>query len=302
MKKMIVLCLALSLLLVGAACGKAPMAAATASPTADGAQSGDTGDSPVVPGVFGQNGTEGEQPEEPEPSETGKRQTTYEPSIFVIEAAGSWQREVEAGYYINYECELYLDKIEPYDMHTDTGAYTGVFWMKVVVDAQEYISKVIKDVPGLSMTFDVSAEGISDDLSIYLRDGYTRDPTADFSIPDGEGGKITPAHEALAGKGSFVVSATQGNLNTHAVDTIKGFELGYDHSGGSDTEVSYVIHVDPDPTMEATERKVKIQLTTSDGATGILDGVWRRLPGYPEDLEKYYDSGKSREILDRHQK
>ena len=54
--------------------------------------------------------------------------------------------------------------------------------------------------------------------------------------------------------------------------------------GGSDTEVSYVVHVAPDPTGDATERDVKIYIMLADGSSTVLDGKWHRLPGYPEDL------------------
>ena len=77
--------------------------------------------------------------------------------------------------------------------------------------------------------------------------------------------------------------------------------MDHQQSGASDTEVSYIIHVAPDPNMEATRRDVKIHIILSDGSSTTLDGVWHRLPGYPDDLEKYYKSGKSQEILERHQ-
>ncbi|MGI6538416.1 MAG: hypothetical protein ACOX22_08855 [Caldicoprobacterales bacterium] len=245
---------------------------------------------------------EGQPSDEPTPAETDKRSTTYGPSIFIIEASGSWEQEIEKGYRVNYECELYLDKIEPHNMHDDNGAYTGVFWLKLTVDASEFISQMTKNVPFMNFNLDVEAEGLNDSVTFYLRDGYTRDPTASFDIPDEQGGSIKPDHNALAGKGSFVVSPTYGNLDIQVVDTQKGITMGQQQSGGgSDTEVSYVVHVAPDPTGDATERDVKIYIMLADGSSTVLDGKWHRLPGYPEDLEKYYNSGKSREILERHQ-
>lgn len=301
MSEIVSFVMAMLLLLSLAGCGTNNMdnSPPAASTMASGAQGEEEGGSTVLPGVPGRSGMEDE---ESPAAETGKKQKTYEPSIFIIEASGTWQHEIETGYHVNYECELYLDKIEPHDMHSDTGFYSGVFWLRMAFDTGEYISDIIKGVPGLEIMLDAGAEGICDNLAMYLRDGYTRDPTGNYSIPSGQGGQLEPPHDALADKGSFVVAATQGNLNAYALDTVKGIELDYEHSGAVDIDVSYVIHVGPDPTMEATQRRVKIKITTSDGATGMIDGVWRRLPGYPEDLQKYNDSGKSREILDRHQK
>ncbi len=281
------------------ACGKTPMT--TPAPTSDSEREEEADDSEGSLGVPVMREQEENPPDESEPEEPDKRSTTYEPSIFVIEASGSWQHELDAGLKVNYECELYLDKIEPHNMHDDMGAYTGVFWLKLALDTEEYFSEFLDSVPFVDISLDAEAEGIRDDVSFYLRDGYTRDPTANFDIPDGQDGYLKPDHNGLAGKGSFVVNATKGNLAAHAQDTQKGIVMDHQQSGASDTEVSYIIHVAPDPNMEATRRDVKIHIILSDGSSTTLDGVWHRLPGYPDDLEKYYNSGKSQEILERHQ-
>jgi hypothetical protein len=282
-------------------CGKAPLDTLTPTPASGNEQAEESDDSEGIPSVPMQVGKQENPPNEPPPEETDKRSTTYGPSIFVIEASGSWQHEIDAGCYANYECELYLDKIEPHNMHDDTGAYTGVFWLKMTLNTEEYFSKFLKTVPFVDISMGTEAEGIRDNLSFFLRDGYTRDPTANFDIPDGQGGYLKPEHNALAGKGSFVVSTTYGNVSVHARDTQKGISLDHQQSGASDLEVSYVVNVEPDPMREATQRDVKIYIMLPDGSSTILGGVWHRLPGYPEDLEKYYNSGKSREILEKHQ-
>lgn len=303
MKKAILLLSALLIILVitNTACGRTPSTAPTPTPTPGSEQGAEPDDSEGSIGVLAPGGKQENPPDEPAPTATDKRSTTYGPSIFVIEASGSWQHEIDTGLYANYECELYLDKIEPHNMHDDTGSYTGVFWLKLTVDTGEYFSKFLKDVPFVDISLDAEAEGIRDNLSFYLRDGYTRDPTANFDIPDGQGGYLKPDHNALADKGSFVVSATHGNLNVYSYDSQKDILLEHQQSGASDLDVSYVIHVAPDPMREATQRDVKIHIMLPDGSSTTLDGVWRRLPGYPEDLEKYYNSGKSREILDKRQ-
>ena len=288
------------LVFVCTACGGTSSDVQTSTPGSD--KSSESGDPEEITGVPVQTGRQQASSNGPDPAEPQKRSTTYGPSIFVIEASGSWQHEIDTGYYANYECELYLDKIEPHNMHDDVGAYTGTFWLKMTLDTKEYFSDILRDVPFVDISMDAEAEGIRENLSFYLRDGYTRDPTANFDIPDGQGGYLKPDHNALAGKGSFVVNPTYGNVSAHAQDTQKGIVLDHQQSGASDLDISYVIHVAPDPMREATQRDVKIHIMLSDGSSTTLDGVWRRLPGYPEDLEKYYNSGKSREILEKHQK
>lgn len=302
MKKVMLLSVLLLFCFIAcASCGKTPSDASTSATKSESEQAKESDDAEGGLSVPVQNGQPENPPNEPTPDEKEKRSTTYEPSIFVIEASGSWQHEVDKGIYANYECELYLDKIEPYNMHDDNGAYTGVFWLKLTLDTGGFFSQIKENVPFVDISLDAEAEGMSDSVSFYLRDGYTRDPTANFDIPDGQNGPLKPDHNALADKGSFVVSSTYGNINAHAVDTQKGISLDHQQSGGTDTEVSYIVHVEPDPAREATQRAVKIYITLPDGASTTLDGVWRRLPGYPEDLEDYYNSGKSREILERHQ-
>jgi hypothetical protein len=303
MKKVMLLLFVLLAVIVFSctACGKASMNTSTPASTSDSEQEEEANDSEGSLGVPVIKKQEENPPDDPEPDEPGKRSTTYEPSIFVIEASGSWQHELDAGLKVNYECELYLDKIEPHNMHDDMGAYTGVFWLKLTLDTEEYFSGFLKSVPFVDISMDAEAEGIQDNVSFYLRDGYMRDPTANFDIPDGQDSYLKPDHNGLADKGSFVVSATKGNLAVHAQDTQKGIVMGHQQSGASDTEVSYIIHVAPDPNREATQRDVKIHIMLSDGSSTTLDGIWYRLPGYPDDLEKYYNSGRSREILERHQ-
>ena len=303
MKKVILLLPVMLVVMIFAfaACGKMPLSAPAPTATPDGEQAAESDESGGNLGIPTKGRKQESSPNEPTSTETDNRSTTYGPSIFVIEASGSWQHEIDTGYYANYECELYLDKIEPHNMHDDNGAYTGVFWLKLTLDTEEYFSEILKDLPFVDISLDAEAEGIRDNLSFYLRDGYTRDSTANFDIPDGQGGYLKPEHDALAGKGSFVVSSTSGNLNVHAEDTQKDILMDHQQSGASDLEVSYLIHVAPDPRREAAQRDVKVHIMLPDGSSTTLDGKWYRLPGYPEDLEKYYNSGKSREILEKHQ-
>ena len=91
-----------------------------------------------------------------------------------------------------------------------------------------------------------------------------------------QGGYLKPDHNAWLTK-KLVVSATHGNLNVYSYDSQKDILLEHQQSGASDLDVSYVIHVAPDPMREATQRDVKIHIMLPTFLT-TLDGVWRRLP------------------------
>lgn len=54
-------------------------------------------------------------------------------------------------------------------------------------------------------------------------------------------------------------------------------------------ETNYVINVEPDSAESNSQRKVIINLS-GEGFNMNLDGVLKRLPGYREDLEDYYNS------------
>ncbi len=297
MKKTILLSLALALLLTLGACGEAPAeAGATPTPTFGMNQPDAT-----LPGGDGASGA-------PSPGQTHAgaspevtRSTTYGPSIFVIEASGSWQDELAEGYYANYECEFYLDRIEPYEMYADTGTYQGVFWIKATIDADDFIKDMIKNVPGLSVIFDVSAEAMCENLSFYLRDGYTRNNApSSYQIPNGEDGFTEPEHAALADNGSFVTVTTAGDFTVLAQDFNQGITLSESESvAGATQDVSYVIHVEPDPNMDKTVRKVTIYITAGNTAH-TLEGTLTRLPGYPEDLQKYNDANAKNDFLNGH--
>jgi hypothetical protein len=254
---------------------------------------------PAGPGGA-QDGQENTSPGETDESQEspGKTSMIYDPSIYVIEAKGTWQQELAPGYYANCECELYIDKVDSNDSRKASGLYTGVFWMNVTLDADDFISDLLKDVP-IDMSFAGGGEGICDNLTMHLLDGYMRDPFENFDIPAEGGEPLSPAQEALADSGSFIVSNATAYLEAHAQGA-QGEELNYEDNKTTDTEMSYVIHVAPDPSSTATELKVTIYLTSSNGAPVTLEGTWRRLPGYPEDILEYANSGKKNEIFEKH--
>lgn len=153
MRRLAVLFLAVLLLWSGAACGRSagmnddqkdeekiaseqPVAVAAGErPTDDKADAGDS-------------------------HSDGKR-NLYDPSIFVIEASGSWRQELAPGYFADYECELYVDKFDANDNRSASGLYTGVFWMKTSVDAADYLKDFLKDLP-VEMDFAAGGEGVCD--------------------------------------------------------------------------------------------------------------------------------------------
>ena len=296
--RIVTILIVLSVLFAFAGCDKKETAAPPSGlpspseegpPLLDGPQGGPTGD--VNPSASPDATDSGQ-------ASPGSSSGLYDPSIYVIEAEGSWQMELAPGYYANYECEMYIDKVDSNDNRKASGLYTGVFWLKVTLDAGEFISDLLKNAP-VEMQFAAGGEGISDNLTMHLQDGYMRDPFENFDIPADGGGAVSPAKEALADRGTFVVPSVNAYLEAHAQGA-QGEELNYEDTQSSDTEVSYVIHVAPDPTGSATERKVTIHMTTGDGASVTLDGVWRRLPGYPEDVLDYANSGKQGEIIEKH--
>lgn len=54
-------------------------------------------------------------------------------------------------------------------------------------------------------------------------------------------------------------------------------------------DINYVIHVEPDSAESNAQRKVIINLS-GEGFNMNMEGVLKRLPGYREDVEDYYNS------------
>lgn len=295
MKTIKLLVVSVALLLLGAGCGRiaAPGPHASETPGAS---------APILPGGMGDDAQGGDDSGQQADAQTAQRKNSglYDPSIFVIEAEGTWRQELAPGYYADYECALYIDKFDANDNRSASGLYTGVFWMKTTLDAAEFLSDFLKDVP-VEMEFSAGGEGICDNLTMHLMDGFERDPFEDFGIPAGASEALTPAQDALADIGSFIVVGSNSYLEANAYGAA-GEKLEYENSQTSDTDISYVIHVAPDPMGTAMERRVTIYLRNAEGMSVTLDGVWRRLPGYAEDIMEYVSSGKHNEFLSQHLK
>jgi len=223
----------------------------------------------------------------------------YDPSIYVIEASGEWRQEVADGYYADYIGELYLHKLDSSDNRSSSGTYTGFFWMKMQLDAADYIKDMLGNVP-MNMDFDAGGEGICDNLAVHLktRDIWEREQ---YALPLAGDETLVPAEDVPVDKGSFIVVAKQAYLNARATGK-QGETLEYSGSAAQDVELSYIIHMQPDKYEEGAERKVTIHLSDGQGMSAMLFGTMRRLPGYPDDVAKYTQDAPYQQALDKHLK
>ncbi len=187
----------LTVLLIFTACGK-DVAAPGVTPTPTPIVAVSTKE-PSLPGDGGQNTASPNETTPPEATEEARKSNLYDPSIYVIEATGTWQEEVEKGYYVNYECEIYLDKVDSNNNRVVAGSYTGFCWMNVALDTTEWIGDMLKDVP-FEMTFDAGGEAICDNFGIYLS---AEDDKAwvDYSILDGEGNPLPLTRDTPVARG-----------------------------------------------------------------------------------------------------
>lgn len=221
------------------------------------------------------------------PTASVRQGSLYDPSIFVIEASDSWQEELDAGYYANYECELYLHKIDSNNNRRVEGAYEGCFWMKTGLDTSEFLKDLLKDVP-VEMSFDAGGEAVADNLGIYLN---TTDDKAwvDYSIMGEDGQPLPLTQDTPVARGSFVTVAKSVYLEAHARGA-QDEKLDYsDASEGDIIDVNYVIHVQPGTSQSGSQREATINLS-GNGFNRTMKGVLKILSGYPEDLDTYYNS------------
>ncbi len=265
---------------------------ATSSPSPQAAEStGQSGRQQDAPGE-----AEGDQQADAQ-SAQGKNGRLYDPSIFVIEASGAWRQEIEAGYYADYECELYLHKVDSNDNRSSDGVYTGFFWMNMKLDTAEFIKDMLKDVP-IEMEFDGGGEGICDNLGFSLRARDIWEYGA-YTIPLDGDKKQEAAAEVLMDKGSFIVVAKQTYLSAKATGA-QGEKIDYYDSRAGDVELNYIVHMEPDSRENGTERKVTIYLNDGQSMSAVLNGVMRRLPGYPDDVADYTQQAPYQKSLNKH--
>lgn len=227
------------------------------------------------------------EPTQP-PQATERTNKLYDPSIFIIEASGAWRDELAPEYFADHECEIYLHKIDANDNRAVAGSYEGVFWMKTTLDTAGFIKDLLGDAP-VEMTYDAGGEVVSDNLAISLN---TSDDKAwvDYTILDENGQPLTLTRDTPVARGSFVVVARELYLEAHA-SGVQGEKVDYSSSEGNGDvfDINYVIHVQPDEMESGGERKVIIQLS-GENFNKTIEGVMRRISGYPEDVSDYLNS------------
>ena len=289
--------LILIFILAAALCGACapsdapPAVSPTPTPVPEAAQGDSQGQGDAEQGV-----EEGGKQEDA-PAAPTKDNRLYDPSIFVIEASGTWRQELAEGYYADYECELYLDKVDSNDNHVSDGSYHGFLWMKTTLDVGEYLAEFLEDVP-VDMGFSAGGEGICDNLIFHLttRDTWEQDA---YAIPlDGDQTQ-TPELNVPVDKGSFIVVAKDAYLDAVATGK-QGETLEYHSDQSGDVELSYIVHMQPDSLENGMEREVTIYLSDGQGMSATLHGVMRRLPGYPDDLAKYVEDAPYQQALNKH--
>jgi len=286
MKKIILLLLVIVLVFICGACGKSQDPAPTSSPSPGlpaGPDPRETGDT--------------QQEDAPPAQDTAKSSNLYDPSIFVIQASGTWRQELAEGYYADYECELYLDKVDSSDNRVSDGRYHGFFWMKMSLDTGEFLQDLLKDVPA-QVELNAGGEGICDNLIFHLstRDIWERDS---YAIPLEEDKTLQPEKDVPADRGSFIAVAKDAYLDARASGA-QGEHLEYQNKQGADVELNYIVHMQPDSMETGAQRKVTIYLNDGQGMSTTLEGVMRRLPGYPDDVATYTREAPYQEALNKH--
>lgn len=231
--------------------------------------------------------------------ETGKAKNgiLYDPGIYVIEASDRWRQEIAEGYYADYECEMYLHKLDVNDNRSSAGVYTGFFWLKTTLDTAGFMDDMLGDAP-VDISFAAGGEGICDNLGFSLneRDEWER---GGYALPMSAGGEIKPGESVLADKGSFIVVAGQAYLDA-AASGVQGESLEHHDSKAADVELSYIVHMQPDAYEKGTERNVTIHLYDNKGVSFTVFGKMRRLPGYPDDVARYTQNSPLQEALRKH--
>lgn len=237
------------------------------------------------------------EPNDPAQTEAKPRGGLYDPSIFIIEASGTWRQEIARGYFVDFACEIYLDKSDPDDSRAADGLYNGALWLSTEVELSDYLKELLKDAP-VEMAFEARGEGICDNLTVHLLSEYKREPWWGYAIPGDEGDILAP-EQGLVAEGGLIAIAKEAYLEI-AASGAQGEDLTHTDSRAGDAEITYIIHIAPDPDNQLTQRKALIHLYNVNGMSVTLEGLWRRIPGYPEDVLAYAQSGQARQMLDRH--
>lgn len=252
---------------------------------------------PGVPENPGEPNDEAQSGDESQPAPE-HNSNLYDPSIYVIEASGTYQMEIAPGYYANYEVELYLDKVDSNDNRVVTGSYQGGLWLKTIIDAKEYIKENFGDLP-VTIQFDAGGEAVNDNFAIYLN---TTDDKAwtDYAILDDQGNPKPLTRDMPVGRGSTIAISKNVYLDAKA-QGVQGEKVDYsDTSADGAIDVNYIIHVEENGMELNAQRKVTIQLS-GEGFSFSIDGTLTRLPGYPEDVLNYANNESKNKFMEHFQ-
>jgi hypothetical protein len=213
----------------------------------------------------------------------------YDPSIYVIEASGTYRMELAPGYYADYEVEIYLDKVDSNDNRVVTGSYQGGLWIKTTIDAKEYIKENFGDAP-VTIQFDAGGEAVNDNFSIYLN---TTDDKAwtDYSILDDQGNPKPLTRDMPVAKGGTIAVSKNVYLDAKARG-VQGEKVDYhDAADGEAFDVNYIIHVEENGSEVNAKRKVTFFLS-GEGFAFTIEGTLTRLAGYPQDVLDYANNDR----------
>lgn len=238
---------------------------------------------PNSQGSPGEPNDETKTDEDPKSPQEGNS-NLYDPSIYVIEASGTYRMELAPGYYADYEVEIYLDKVDSNDNRVVTGSYQGGLWMKTIIDAKEHIKENFGDAP-VSIQFDAGGEAVNDNFAIYLN---TTDDKAwtDYSILDDQGNPLPLSRDMPVARGSTIAVSKNVYLDAKA-QGVQGEKVDYSDTGGDEAfDVNYIIHVEENGMEVGAKRKVTFFLS-GEGFSFTVDGTLTRLPGYPDDVLDY---------------
>lgn len=288
--------LCLLLLVFISACGgkqSAPPQEATQTPTSVIAviQTPTEETQVVIPGAHKNPGEPDDEAQTGDESQSPPDQNSnlYDPSIYVIEASGTYRMELAPGYYADYEVEIYLDKVDSNDNRVVTGSYQGGLWMKTTIDAKEYIKENFGDAP-VTIQFDAGGEAVNDNFAIYLN--TTDDKAwADYSILDDQGNTLPLTRDTPVAKGGTIAVSKNVYLDAKA-QGVQGEKVDYQDTGdGEAFDVNYIIHVEENGSEVNSKRKVTFFLS-GEGFAFTIEGTLTRLAGYPQDVLDYANNDR----------
>jgi len=151
---------------------------------------------------------------ETESEDEDKPESRIPPSaIYTITGEIKHRDVLEEGYYADYTIEIDFVKLEG---NYPSGRYTGDVYIKLKVDAEDYIKNMLKDVPAgmAGVNFDLDAYGLRNDIAVHVqglqefemeggkwKSSYTKDDDGNEVVP-GEGDYVSETSTSIPYKTS----------------------------------------------------------------------------------------------------